>query len=169
MINGVSSGGGFASAQMTAMRGQRENPFKKMDANGDGSLDKTEISALADKISEFTGQSIDADKLMTKLDTSKDGLINQEEFDSGRPQGPQGPPPGTQVGGMQSGGIQSLLGTQNKSTSSSTDPLDTNGDGTVDLEERLAGLMNQIQKYQDQASTMTNQNSGIGSLFNLQS
>ena len=156
-------------AQMGAMRGQTENPFGKIDTNGDGSLDKTEIGSFADEISEMGGRSVDADELLSRLDANEDGLISQEEFDAGRP---EGPPPGGMMGmrgamgpgGMQEGGMQGLLDMLN---GLETDSLDTNGDAVVDAEEAKSGIMSLIQEYLSQASSTSNQDSGKGGLLNL--
>ena len=170
MISGI-GGGGYSmyTTYMGAMRGRMENPFGKIDTNGDGSLDKTEISSFADKISEMGGQSVDADELVSRLDTNEDGLISQEEFDAGRPEGP--PPEGVMgmtgamgPGGMQEGGMQGLLDMLN---GLDTDSLDTNADGIVDAEEAKSGITSLIQEYLSQASSTSNQDSGKGSLLNL--
>jgi len=157
---------------MAAMRGQMGNPFEKIDANGDGSLDKTELSSLTDRISKMTGKSVDADHMISKLDADKDGLVSQEEFKSGRP---QGPPPGMmggmQPGGMPGGGIESLLDMLNsledEDSSSSVASLDTNGDGVVDAEEAKSGISYMIQEYMNQATSELFQDSGNDSLLNL--
>jgi len=147
--------------RMTAMRGQMGNPFEQLDSNGDGSLDKTELSSLADKISEMTGQSVNVDELVSKLDSDEDGLVSQEEFEAGRP---QGPPLGMM--GMQGGGMQSLLDILNESededVSSLRDSLDTNGDGVVDAEEAKAGINYFIQQYQNQMTGTSNQDGETG-------
>ena len=57
MISGISSGGYMDMSQMSNMRGQMKNPFDDVDADGNGSLDKSEISSLAEKMStDFHGQ-----------------------------------------------------------------------------------------------------------------
>lgn len=169
MINRI--GGGYMDpAQMAAMRGQMGNPFDKIDSNGDGSIDKTEFSSFADEISERTGRSIDVDQKISELDTDGDGLVSQEEFKAGRP---EGPPPEMMgmMGGMQRGGMQSLLDMLNSSeaeSSSSIDFLDTNGDGIVDAEEARSGINYLIQEYVSQTSNTLNQESETGSQLSLQ-
>ena len=156
MINGI-SGGSMAPQQMSAMRGQRENPFDKVDSNGDGAIDETEFSAFAVEMSEKTGQSMDADQKMSEIDTDGDGLLSQEEFKAGRP---EGPPPGmmNMMGGMRGdGGMQAppgMLGQSETDSLSSIDPLDTNGDGIVDAEEAKSGTGSSyyIQEYMSQGS-----------------
>ena len=161
---------------MAAMRSQMGNPFEKIDSNGDGSLDKTELSSFADKVSEMTGQSVDVEQMISKLDADEDGLVSQEEFEAGRPQGPPpGGPPGKMMGmmgGMQGGGIESLLNMLNTSededSSSSVDSLDTNGDGIVDAEEAKAGINYFIQEYLNQLISASDEGSESGSLLDQQ-
>jgi Ca2+-binding EF-hand superfamily protein len=165
MINGIDGAGFMDFTRMTEMRGEVGNPFEKIDSNGDGELDKVELSSLAKKISEMTGQSVDVDQLISKLDGDKDGLVSEKEFEAGRPQGPL---PGTmglmgamKPGGMEGGGTHSLLnklnGSEDEDVSSWLDPLDTNGDGIVDAEEAKAGINYLIQKYQSQMTITSDQ------------
>jgi Ca2+-binding EF-hand superfamily protein len=173
MVSGIGGGGFMYPTQMVAMRGQMGNPFEEIDSNGDGSLDKTELGSFADRISEMTGQSVEVDQIVSKLDTDEDGLVSQEEFESGRP---EGPPPGMmggmQPGGMHGDGTQSLLDMLNSSededSSSWVDSLDTNGDGIVDAEEAKAGINYMIQEYLNQMVSTSNEDSGKGGLLNLQ-
>ena len=59
--------------------------------------------------------------------------------DGGPPQGrPSGPPPGGPPPGGGSGGPSAAKGGATASASKSTDPADTNQDGTVSETERLA-------------------------------
>ncbi len=174
MISGI--GGSMGFSQMAAMRGQMGNPFQKMDSNEDGLLDETELGAMAEKISEKTGQSVDAGQMLEKLDGDGDGLVNQEEMKAGRP---DGPPPGMMgmkgmkgmmgMSGMMDGGMavnttQSFLDMLNSSEddafSDSEDSLDANGDGVVDAEEAMSGMNRMIQEYQNQMAGMLGQNSG---------
>jgi len=166
MISGI--GSSMDLSQMASMRSQMGNPFEKVDSNGDGSLDKNEIVTMTEKISEMTGQSVDANEMLSNLDSDGDGLLSQEEFKAGRP---KGPPPG--MAGMMGGGnsIQSLLdminGSENDSSSDSIDPLDTNGDGIVDAQEAEAGIRGLIQHYQNQMTGMLTEDSVSESQLDL--
>ena len=133
MISGI---GSFLDySQMSSMRSRMENPFEKLDSNGDGSLDKTEISSMAEKLSEMRGESVDAGQIISKLDSDGDGLVNEEEFEAGRP---EGPPPGMMGGGMPGSAAQSLL--------DEFEEMDSDGDGLLDetefgsMAEMLSGM-----------------------------
>lgn len=71
MTVGVSGSGNSGQAQFAQ---RREKRFKKLDANGDGMLDQSELDAAAKKHGS-TG----AD-LVKKLDTNGDGVVDQAEF-----------------------------------------------------------------------------------------
>jgi Ca2+-binding EF-hand superfamily protein len=49
------------------------------DQNSDGSIDKTEMQAFADKIAERTGQSISVEDLFSQYDSDADGTLNVDE------------------------------------------------------------------------------------------
>lgn len=51
--------------------------FKRMDANGDGSLDQSELASLAKR------KGTDAASLLGSLDTDKDGKVNAQELGAG--------------------------------------------------------------------------------------
>ncbi len=122
----------------------QDDLFSKIDTNADGSIDKTELEALTDKIKADTGE--DASDLFAKLDTDGDNQLTQAEFDAGRPQGtdaahgPKGPPPPEGPGGAGGAG-----GTgKSESAAKTYDKLDTNQDGTVSELERLVGAMKDV-------------------------
>lgn len=122
----------------------------KLDTNGDGSLDGSELhngitsivqlpstmdfaQARSDSSTGATGSSSDK---FASLDTDGDGKLTQSEFDAGRPSsaggphGAGGPPPGPPP-------------TSSSSSDSTTyDPLDTNKDGIVSAAEAAAGQAN---------------------------
>ena len=133
MISGIGSFSDYS--QMSSMRSRMENPFEKLDSNGDGSLDKTEISSMAEKLSEMRGESVDAGQIISKLDSDGDGLVNQEEFEAGRP---QGPPSGMMGGGMPGSAARGLL--------DEFEEMDSDGDGLLDetefgsMTEMLSGM-----------------------------
>lgn len=127
--------------------------FSKLDADGSGGLDATELKSLTDKLAaDDTNVSDSASRLSAEadaavfkaLDTDGDGLISKGELSTAvsgqgdgqqmRPNGPPpGPPPGGGPGGGGGGGVSS--------SSSATDPLDTNEDGVVSAQERAVGAM----------------------------
>lgn len=120
--------------------------FSKVDANSDGSVDETEMTAFTDKMKTETG--LDSPSSFTELDSDSDGLLSQTEFDTGKPSGPPGGAGAMQgAGGPPAaggpGGPGGPKGTQSTESASNTtyDPLDVNEDGTVSEMERLAGAL----------------------------
>jgi len=145
------SGTGSASHAWSEMSSARSSAraakmFAKVDADGSGSVDKTELQGMLDHFAEKSGNSLgSADELMTKMDADGNGSLSQSELEAGmkslmpapastvdfaqQSQGMPPPPPPSDAAGS-------------CSSSSATDPLDTNGDGTVSPEERAAGALN---------------------------
>lgn len=112
--------------------------FGKVDTDGDGSVSEAEMKSLMDKMASDSGadstSSTPSSDMFAQLDTDSDGSLSQTEFEAGRPQGGSGP--------QGAGGMPPPPPPPNSSsaTSSTTyDPLDTNEDGTVSAQERLAG------------------------------
>lgn len=121
MISGVSSGG-YSSMTLSSMGGSRGGPdlsklqeklFAKADANGDGSIDKSELSSLLKSNASSDGSgssSSDIDTLFSALDSDGSGSVSKDETSAaiskvleqlqsqlsgamggGRPHGPGGP------------------------------------------------------------------------------
>ncbi|MBA4383492.1 MAG: hypothetical protein C0410_02030, partial [Anaerolinea sp.] len=115
------------------------------DANSDGSVDKEEFLANIKK------QDGDTDKKLTKMfeetDTDGDGKISQSENEAvlkKMQQGgkPKGPPPAQSTGASSKSSYSS-------STSSSTtnyDVRDTDKDGEVSIQEKLAYILKQLEE-----------------------
>jgi Ca2+-binding EF-hand superfamily protein len=87
MTNGVTGGGGFSA--MGVWDGQRPDPaqmqakfFAKVDANGDGGIDKTELTDAIEEMKERSGSTaeVDVDTLLSTLDSGGDGSISQAEL-----------------------------------------------------------------------------------------
>jgi len=106
VINSI--GSAFSNTGQMAGMGRRPSPaemFSKIDEDGSGGLDQAELSDLATKLSEMTGEDVDAEELLSEYDTDQDGQLSEEEtqalMDDHRPEGPpsggmgamQGPPP----------------------------------------------------------------------------
>jgi hypothetical protein len=141
-----------------ASAGSADELLSKMDSNGDGTLGKDELDegmkSLMPKPSstmDFAQQRTESgggSDMFEKLDTDGDGSLSQDEFDAGRPAEGQGgahgcaPPP---AGGS---GAQSAA----SSGDSSTDPLDTNGDGVVSAQERMVGELKDLMSLADSDS-----------------
>lgn len=133
--------------------------FDKLDADGSGGVDSSEIDKLLSKLGQRSGSTTATDNANTfsQMDGDGDGSLSADELDSGlknllgtagdtagfvRSRGPQGtqgsegahrgPPPGPPP-------AEATDATEASGDSSSTDPLDTNGDGTVSAAERAVG------------------------------
>ena len=149
-ISGISSAGSAWSDMSSARASSRaDRMFAKVDADGSGGIDKTELQGMLDKFSAKTGNSLgSAGDLMSKMDSNGDGSLSKDELDTGmkslmptpsstvdfaqRGGGGMPPPPpaDSASGGSDSSGT---------SSSGSTDPLDVNKDGVVSAQERAAG------------------------------
>ncbi|MDO9167124.1 MAG: EF-hand domain-containing protein [Rhodoferax sp.] len=122
--------------------------FGKVDTDGNGSVSKEEMQSLMklmDKLASDSGSdssssssstsSTGSSDVFSKLDTDSDGSLSKAEFEGGRPQGGNGPqgaggmPPPPPPGGAGS----------SSASSTTYDPLDTNENGVVSVQERLAG------------------------------
>lgn len=163
----------LSSSRASAMK---EKLFAKVDSDGNGGVDGSELQAMLDKMSERTGQSLgSADELLGKMDSNGDGSLDADELDSGMkslmpppsstmqfagqraggsggPQGghggpPPGPPP-TQATDEEGSSTSS-------SSSASTDPLDLNGDGTVSAQERATAALQQLTQLLREAYSQT--------------
>lgn len=152
-ISGVGgSGNAWAAAASTQRANHQARMFAKVDSDGSGAVDQTELGTMLDTISQKTGTSFDdTAKVFASMDTDSDGSLTSDELDTGMKsvmppppstmdfanahQGAGGPPPGGPPPDAAAGS-----GASSSSSSSTTyDPLDTNQDGTVSLAERLAG------------------------------
>lgn len=156
-ISGVSSASSAWSGMSSARASSRaDRMFSKVDTDGSGSVDKTELQDMLDDMAQKTGTSLgSADDLMTKMDSNGDGSLSKDELASGMKS--LMPPPSSTVDfAQQSGGglppppppdSASGSGDSSSSTSAtSTDPLDTNGDGVVSAEELAAGELKDAMK-----------------------
>jgi len=170
-ISAVSSAGN-AWTTLSAQRSQQQaKMFAKVDTDGSGSVDQSELSNMLGDISQKTGASFgDNKELFTKMDSNSDGKLSSEELgqgmkdlmpppstmdfaqmhsEGGHADGPPPPPQGAEGGPQGAAGAQpaaSSSGTSGSSSSSSTtyDPLDINKDGTVSSMERLAGALKEL-------------------------
>jgi hypothetical protein len=115
MMSGISG----MSGMMGGMRPDPQQMFNRLDSDGSASVDKDELSAMAEEVADRTGNEIDVDSLMESYDGDGDGVLSQEEAESamesikeqmGPPPeggGPKGPPHG---GGGMAGGEEESTG-----------------------------------------------------------
>jgi len=74
MVSGISGFGSCSTATLSAMR---QKMFNQIDSNGDGSIDKSELSALSgQKASSLV------DEIFGTMDTDQDSLVSMIEFDA---------------------------------------------------------------------------------------
>ncbi len=142
-IGGIGSiGAGMHQMQMQTMR---QAMFKQLDQNGDGSVTKGDLEAIAQSMSQTTGESIDADKVFSAVDTNQDGVIDQSEYNSaiqqfqnghhhGRIHGHHRHAQGAQQGDDSADPLQALF-----------QQMDQDGDGKISQSEFQAGLQNLTQ------------------------
>jgi Ca2+-binding EF-hand superfamily protein len=115
MISGVNSM--FSNMDTSLMQEMRENRFAKMDANGDGKVDKNELSTFLNDIAKKTGKFMDVDKIFAEVDTNNDGYISKDED------------------AAQEAKMQQMHGGPRESPFAK---MDANGDGKVDKAEMSA-------------------------------
>jgi Ca2+-binding EF-hand superfamily protein len=148
MVSGVSS---FSTASLSEMR---QKMLNQIDTNGDGSIDKSEMTTFVQK-----NTSSIADELFNNLDTDKDNLISQIESKSGLAKlgqemkkggagmsgvsGPPPPPPDkvfetadTNEDGMVSKDeLSAVMGSNGDDISKLFNEVDTDGDGLISKTE----------------------------------
>lgn len=99
MMAGISG----MNAMMGGMRPDPQQMFNRMDKDGSSSIDRDELSAMAEKMAEKTGTEIDVDSLMEAYDGDGDGVLNEAETQAAMEslKDQMGPPP---AGGPGAGG-----------------------------------------------------------------
>ncbi|MBA4397541.1 MAG: hypothetical protein C0394_09200 [Syntrophus sp. (in: bacteria)] len=127
MVSGISSSSSFSTASLSEMR---QKMFNKIDTNGDGSIDKTEMSALLQQNTSQDTSSL-VDKIFSKQDTDQNGLISLIESNSAMEKLAQEM--------KQGGGISAVSGMP-PSPNKVFDTADTDKDGFVSKDE-LAAVM----------------------------
>jgi hypothetical protein len=138
-----------------------EKMLKDLDSDGDGNISKSELAKASTAVSG-TSSSKEAsstsslDDLFKAMDSDGDGKISQSDLSSfmqkaGPPaagaQGAGAPPPGGAPQSASSTSADSTSGlfdSLSSKTKQSSDPQDTNGDGTVSAEERMAFAYQQL-------------------------
>lgn len=165
-ISGISSSASAWSSMSTSRASRQQEMFNKVDSDGNGSVNKSELQSMLDGIAKHTGSTSSTDDTFSKMDSNGDGSLNQSEMEAGMkslmpappstmafaqtrngdggggPEGVGGPPPPPPTGDSASTSATS-------SSSSDSDPLDVNKDGVVSEQERAAGDIKELLKAAD--------------------
>lgn len=129
----VGSIGSFSGGPSAGDRTQfLQKAFAKLDQNGDGSVDKTELSDLLTSSSSSAGSS-DVDKLFEAMDSDKDGSVTQDELNATL--GKMHPDMARHMMSMQEQG-----GNSDEMAGKILSQLDQNSDGSFDETEFTAAL-----------------------------
>ena len=137
-----------------------DSVFSKLDTKNQGYIEKSDLQSALSATDNGGGmQSGDIDDAFGALDGDGDGKVTKSEltnamtklsdqlnaqFDAARVNGggmrPDGPPPGPPPGGAGGAGSTESTGSTGStaSTGNTTEPADTNGDGTVSAQEQAA-------------------------------
>ncbi|MEI8377435.1 MAG: hypothetical protein WCF95_02755 [bacterium] len=158
MVSNISGNAGLGAMQQ--MMAAMQKKMKAADTDGKEGLSKTELASIAK--GEDKGAAHMASELSNnfdKIDKNGDGQATDEEIKAARPEKPMGPPPGMMLAGLPppppSGKTES---TSNKTY----DKLDTNEDGEVSIQERIAGEDAEKASSGSSNSDLKN-NSGVSS------
>lgn len=173
-ISSITSGTSAWSARTSgppdgAQRAQAR--FAKADADGSGGVDSTELQTVLDKLSQKTGTDLGkAEDRLSAMDSDGDGSLSSSELDAGvknlLPQPSSTVEFAQQRMGGAEGGHGGMKGPPpppadgSGDGSTSADPLDTNGDGAVSMQERMAGEMSEVL----QAAVKAGDSDGDGAL-----
>ena len=136
-ISGVSGSSNVWAALNTSHSQQHQaKMFAKVDTDGSGGVDQTELSTMLSDISAKTGTSLgDSKELFSKMDSNADGSLSSDELAKGMKD--LLPPPST----MEFAQSRTQSGQKEDDLFSK---VDTNGDGSVDASE-LKVLTDKIQ------------------------
>lgn len=160
-MSSVSMSGGCSAALFSGSQPVRaadsnrsQKLFDKLDINGDGAIDASELKSFVSDISSKTGTpAIDADSLLTSLDSDGNGSISSTELkDNGRKLFDQL--------------REQLMGSRLQSPPQPSDPdqlfgqIDTNGDGSISADEFRTAMQNGPG-----GSAPASQDGGIGKLL----
>ncbi len=144
MVGGIGKYSGFDSASISQYR---QNMFNKIDADGNGSITKSELEAVAGS----TTSNISIADLISALDSDGDGAISKSESDAALNAAEQRMGLGDFSSNLNMAGGSGRL--NNSSVSSADDffsAIDTNGDDSIDTTEMQTFLTENGMEF-DQA------------------
>lgn len=191
MVNAIGGSGSSLLSLYTERMRARQSPeerFKQMDADGSGSLSKTELETVLTDITSKTGATLSVDDSITTYDADNDASLSMAEMDSlMRDVMEQYGPPSSgatmeqAIGAYQESsesdplaallqqlGTRELKGAPPPNPKEQFDELDTNEDGSVSQEELgvLAEKMESMtgSSFDAEAAIKEYDTSGNGSL-----
>lgn len=139
MVSSQFSMGSLSSLNRTQMsRPDPSKKFKELDANSDGSLDKTEFETLTSEISSINGGQKSTGDMFSKIDSDGDGLITSSEFQSAKP-------PRMQPGGFDPSMIKGQSVGSSNFAENLFSELDSNQDNSLDKTE-LESMVSKISQ-----------------------
>ena len=80
-INGMNSNMSMMNSQ-SMRQPHGAQAFNRIDSDGDGGINKTELEVFSEKISEKTGKSLDIEEAFSSFDTDGDSTLNSDELKS---------------------------------------------------------------------------------------
>lgn len=132
-MSSISGMGNMMSAIFAQGMQPRPDPaqkFNEIDTDGNGGLDKVELSAMAKELAAKTGKTLDVDESISSYDSNSDGRLDQDEMDTMMHEVLGPPPDGMGGGGLQMN-VQSMQGFQNDLFAK----LDSDGSGGINKSE----------------------------------
>ena len=169
MVSSVSSlsGSAWTSAMsqsggvdLSAMRQKMlEKMYQDMDADGDSSISKDEFVTATEEMRTNMPQGMGssdmpaAEDIFDEYDSDGDGTLSEDEFATYTSKmAPPPPPMGGPMGPGDPESESSASSSVEETEATTNDPADTNDDGEVTLQEQLAYLKKQIEKYEQLAA-----------------
>jgi len=121
--------------------------FKKVDSNSDGKITKSELTQAVESDTveiSSSGREMSVDEVFNLLDTGNKGYVTKQDAANALSQTQSNSGDASAAGGAsRPAGGGGGGGGGGSSVSATTDPADTNGDGTVSLSEEIAYLLKQ--------------------------
>lgn len=158
MVSSISGNSGMIAMQQMMIAAMQKK-MQEADTDGKQGLSKEEISsveAINDKGGSHFLNALSQN--FDKIDGDGDGQLSKDEIKAAEPsKPPMGPPPGMMMQGPPpSGDAESAL-------TETYDELDTNEDGEVSIQERIAGQDAEKDSSQKTGLSETKSNSGLSS------
>lgn len=147
MLSAISSASAGTGAEAISQARSKavDELFKKVDTNVDGKITKDELTQALQSDSVELGSSENrpsVDQIFERLGAGSKGYITKDDAAAALENAPppsEGAKPAARGGGRPVGGGGGGGGsTEEASTSTNYDPMDTNQDGTVTMQEKLA-------------------------------